>query len=42
MMDFFNGLYLSVTKRRNRNALKGAEAYDVVVDASLTKKDISG
>jgi len=42
MMDFLNGLYLSVAKRRNRNALKGAEAYDVVVDASLTKKDISG
>ncbi len=42
MMDFLNGPYLSVAKRRNRTALKGAEAYDVVVDASLTIKDISG
>lgn len=42
MMDFLNGPNLSVAKRRNRNALKGAAAYGVVVDASLTKKDISG
>ena len=42
MMDFLSGPNLSVAKRRNRNALKGAEAYDVVVDASLTKKDMFG
>ena len=42
MMDFLSGPNLGVAKRRNRNALKGAAAYGAVVDASLTKKDISG
>jgi hypothetical protein len=42
MMDSLSGPNLSVAKRRDLNALKGAAAYDVVVDASLTKKDISG
>ena len=42
MMDFLSGPNLSVAKRRNRNALKGAAAYDVVVNASLTKKDMFG
>ena len=42
MMDFLSGPNLSVAKRRNWNALKGAAAYDVVVDASLTKKDMFG
>ena len=42
MMDFLSGPNLSVAKRRNRNALKGAAAYDAVVDASLTKKDMFG
>jgi len=42
MMDFLSGPNLSVAKRRNRNALEGAAAYDAVVDASLTKKDMFG
>ena len=42
MMDSWSGPNLSVAKRRDLNALECTAVYDVVLDASLTKKDISG
>ena len=42
MMDSLSGPNLSVEKRRDLNALECTAVYDAVLDASLTKKDISG
>ena len=42
MMDSLSGPNLSVAKRRDLNAFECTSVYDAVLDASLTKKDISG